>query len=448
LVPSLYNLRVEGSGFKVAERKDVDLQVGAVSRIDFNLEVGEVSQQVEVSGGAPLLTTETAALGTVIENRRIVDLPLNGRNYLQLVTLSPNVTTEGGAGGGGSLQGGARAQSSLSIAGQRLEFNRYTLDGVENTDPNFNSYIIEPSVDALQEFKVQTGVYSAEFGRGTSQINVTTKAGSNQFHGRAFEFLRNSDVDARQWLQSQGQKNPFRRNQYGFTLGGPVEIPRVFNGKDRLFFMSNFEELRDRTTSEVNASVAPIAMRNGDFSAAGPAIFDPLSRTYNSAGIAVSATAFPGNVIPPSRFDPVSLKLLNYYPVPNQPGSSLVRNYLRNAQAPVDTDQFIQRADWIESNKSSWFGRYTWEHDHQLAPSTFLGDSSQVRTNAHQGMLSNTRIFTTSTVNEARFAWTEFNNDLLGYFGNTENIQAELNIPGLFAASPAAYGVAARLRRR
>src|SRR5256885_1226062 len=115
--------------------------------------------------------------GTVIENRRIVDLPLNGRNYLQLVTLSPNVTTEGGAGGASGLQGGARSNTSLSIAGQRLEYNRYTLDGVENTDPNFNSYIIQPSVDALQEFKVQTGIYSAEFGRGASQINVTTKAG-------------------------------------------------------------------------------------------------------------------------------------------------------------------------------------------------------------------------------------------------------------------------------
>src|SRR6202171_6617621 len=166
------------------------------------MEVGDVPQQMEDPGGAPLLNTETAALGTVIETRRIVDLPLNGRNYLQLVTLSPNVTTEGGAGGAGGLQGGARSQTSLSIAGQRLEYNRYTLDGVENTDPNFNSYIIQPSVDALQEVKVQTGIYSAEFGRGASQINVTTKSGTNQYNGAMFEFLRNSFLDHRQWLQS------------------------------------------------------------------------------------------------------------------------------------------------------------------------------------------------------------------------------------------------------
>src|SRR5215468_5402048 len=258
LVPGTYDIRVESAGFKIATRKGVELQVGAVARIDFKLEIGEASQRVEVTGGAPLLTTENTALGTVIENRRIVELPLNGRNYLQLVTLSPNVTTEGGSGGAYSL-GGLRAQTSLSIAGQRLEYNRYTLDGIENTDPNWNSWIIGPSVDAIQEFKVQTGVYSAEFGRGSSQINVSTKPGTNGFHGAAFEFLRNSALDARQWLQSQGNKNPFRRNQYGFTLGGPVWIPKVFNGRDKLFFMSNLEELRDRLTTQVNASVATLA---------------------------------------------------------------------------------------------------------------------------------------------------------------------------------------------
>ncbi|MBI3693626.1 MAG: carboxypeptidase regulatory-like domain-containing protein [Acidobacteria bacterium] len=443
LVPGLYDVRAESPGFKASTRKEVNLQVGAVARIDFNMEVGEISQQIEVSGGASLLTTETVALGTVIENKRIIDLPLNGRNYLQLVTLSPNVTTEGGAGGAGGLQGGARSSTSLSIAGQRLEFNRYTLDGVENTDPNFNSYIIQPSVDALQEFKVQTGVYSAEFGRGASQINVTTKAGSNQFHGVAYEFLRNSALDARQWLQSQGQKNPFRRNQYGFTLGGPVEIPKVFKGKDKLFFMSNFEELRDRTTTQTSASVATTAMRNGDFSGQGRILYDPLSRAYNANGIAVSATPFSGNVVPPARLNPVSLKLLEFYPAQTVPGNNLVRNFTRNAQAPTDSDQFNQRIDWIENSKSSWFGRFSWGSDLQLPAATFLTDSQRIATTVRQGMLSNTRILNTSTVNEARFAWNQFNNDLVGYFANTRDVEAGLAIPGLFAASPLAYGVPA-----
>jgi len=442
LVPGTYDVRVESAGFKVSTRKGVELQVDAVARIDFKLEVGEITQQVEVTVGAPLLNTETAALGTVIENRRIVELPLNGRNYLQLVTLSPNVTTEGGAGGASGLQGGARSNTSLSIAGQRLEYNRYTLDGVENTDPNFNSYIIQPSVDALQEFKVQTGIYSAEFGRGASQINVTTKSGSNQYHAAMFEFLRNSSLDARQWLQSQGQKNPFRRNQYGFTLGGPVQIPKLFNGKDRLFFMSNFEQNRDRITSQARANVASDAMRNGDFSGQSRSIFDPQSRTFN-AGVAIGATPFPGNVVPQFRLNPVSQRLLEFFPAPTVPGNNLVSNFVRNAKSSTDNDQFNQRVDWIENGKSSWFGRYSWGNDQQLSSGAILTDSTQVATTVRQAMLSNTRILSTSTVNDARFAWNQFNNDLVGYFANIRDVEAGLKIPGLFSSSPLAYGVPA-----
>src|SRR5260370_14651926 len=440
LVPGVYDVRVERSGFKVATRKGVELQVGAVARIDFKLEVGEITQQVEVTGGAPLLNTETAALGTVIENRRIVDLPLNGRNYLQLVTLSPNVTTEGGAGGAGGLQGGARSNTSLSIAGQRLEYNRYTLDGVENTDPNFNSYIIQPSVDALQEFKVQTGIYSAEFGRGASQINVTPKSGTNQYHAAMFEFLRNSSLDARQWLQSQGQKNTFRRNQYGFTMGGPVQIPKLFNGKDSLFFMSNFEQNRDRTTSQARANVASDAMRNGDFSGQSRSIFDPQSRTFN-AGVAIGATPFPGNVVPQFRLNPVSQRLLEFFPAPTVPGNNLVSNFVRNAKSSTDNDQFNQRVDWIENGKSSWFGRYSWGNDQQLSSGAILTDSTQVATTVRHAMLSSTRILTTSTVNDARFPSNQINTDLVAYFANTRDVEADLKIPGLFSSSPLGYGV-------
>ncbi len=443
LVPGNYDLKIEHPGFKTATRKAITLDVGSVLRIDVNLEVGEATQQVEVTGAAPLLTTESTALGTVIDNRRIVDLPLNGRDYLQLVTLSPNVTTEGGAGGAGGLQGGARSQTSLSIAGQRLEFNRYTLDGVENTDPNFNSYIIRPSVDAVQEFKVLTGVYSAEFGRGASQINATTKSGTNAYHGTAFEFLRNSALDARQWRQGETQKNPFRRNDYGFTLGGPIQVPKIFNGKDRLFFMSNWEELRDRLTTQAVGSVPTLAMRMGNFSGQSRQLFDPQTRVYNAAGVAISASPFPGNVIPQSRFSPAALKLLAYYPPPTVPGNSLSRNYVRNALSPTDTDQFNQRIDWNENTKSNWFGRFSWGNDLQVPTTTFLTDSSHTETTVRQAMVSNTRILSNSTVNEARVSWNQFNNDLVGYFANSQNVQATLGITGLFAPSPLAYGLPA-----
>jgi hypothetical protein len=183
----------------------------------------------------------------VIENRRIVELPLNGRNYLSLIALSPNVSAGfAGAGQAGDRQGGSRANQQISISGQRREFNYYTLDGVDNTDVNFNTYIFLPSVDALEEFKVQTGIYSAEFGRAAGQVNVVTKSGSNAFHGTVFEFHRNDKFDSRPYAftaaQAAAPKAPFEWHQFGYTAAGPVM-------KNRIFFMSNYEGYIDRRRS-------------------------------------------------------------------------------------------------------------------------------------------------------------------------------------------------------
>jgi hypothetical protein len=441
LVPGIYDVSAQTEGFKVSSRKGVDLQVGQVARIDFHLEIGAVTEQIEVTGGAPLLATETTAIGTVIENKRIVELPLNGRNYLQMITLSPNVTTEGGAGGGGGLQGGARSRSSYSVAGQRLEYNRYTLDGVENTDPNFNSYIIQPSVDAIQEFKVETGVYSAEHGRATSQISATTRSGSNEFHGALFEFLRNDKLDAREWLQSTGRKNPFRRNQFGGTLGGRII-------RDKLFFLINSEVTFDRKTTEQSASVATTRMREGDFSRAGRQIFDPLTRVYqvNAQGNeqAISASPFPNQIIPRSRFNPKYEYLVQeFFPLPTVPGDSLVRNYLRNTGRAQDSEQYNLRFDFAEKNNSNWFARYSWGHELEEAPSAFPDQGTNTETTVRQAVLSNTRILRPSVVNDFRFGWNGFANDRVNYQAFKRNVQAELAIPGLFAASPAAYGIPA-----
>src|SRR5437899_3937577 len=159
LVPGIYDVTAESPGFKVTARKAVELQVDTTVRIDFVMQVGEVSEQVEVTGGAPLVNTENASVGTVIDNKRIVELPLNGRNFLSLISLSPNVSVEAGPSSVTTLQGGLRSTQGFNVAGMRYEFNRFTLDGVENTDPNFNSYVFQPSVDAVQEFKVQSGIY-------------------------------------------------------------------------------------------------------------------------------------------------------------------------------------------------------------------------------------------------------------------------------------------------
>ena len=263
LPPGPYIVKSELQGFRTVTQ-EVLLQIEAVVRVDFTMEIGTLSETAEVTGVAPLISTENATIGTVIENRRIVELPLNGRNFLSLIALSTNVTSEfAGAGQAGDRQGGTRANQNFSIAGQRREYNYYTLDGTDNTDVNFNTYILLPSVDALEEFKVQTGIYSAEFGRAASQVNVVTKSGTNQFHGTVFEFLRNDAMDSRPFSFSAAQaalpKPPFNWNQYGYTLGGPIF-------RNKVFFMSNWEGYRDRKQFQQNYNLPLAAWRTGDFS--------------------------------------------------------------------------------------------------------------------------------------------------------------------------------------
>src|SRR5204862_30428 len=295
-------------------RNQIELQVQLAARVDFELQIGQVSESIEVQGSAALLSTDDATVGTVIENRRIVELPLNGRNYLQLVSLAPNVSTGfSGQGQAGARQGGIRAAQTISVAGQRTNFNHYTLDGIENTDPNFNTFVVMPSIDALQEFKVQTGVYPAEFGRQTTQINVLTKSGTNQYHGTMFEFFRNDKLDATQYAFTalRPAKDPFKWNQYGFTLGGPVRIPKVFNGKDKLFFLGNYESFRKRGSNSGLFSLAPAAFQTGDFSSSSKLIYDPKTRVANPDGT-FSGTQFVGNIIPTSRIHATSKKLLEF----------------------------------------------------------------------------------------------------------------------------------------
>src|SRR6266404_348736 len=297
LPPGMYSVRVEKTGFKSVVRNQVELQVQLAARIDFELQIGQINESVEVRADAALLVTDNSTVGTVIENKRIVELPLNGRNYLQLVSLAPNVSTGFSTQGqAGARQGGIRASQTISVAGQRTNFNHYTIDGVENTDPNFNTFIVMPSVDAVQEFKVQTGVYPAEFGRQTTQINVLTKSGSNQYHGTMFEFLRNEKLDATIYAFTvlRPVKDPFKWNQYGFTLGGPVWLPKIFNGKDKLFFMANYESYRKRGNSTGLYSLAPVTVQGGNFSAISNKIYDPFSHVLQADGKTITATQFAG----------------------------------------------------------------------------------------------------------------------------------------------------------
>src|SRR5690349_7335879 len=357
LPPGVYNIQAEKQGFKKSESNNVTVQVQQTVRLDLTLAVGQVTESVVVNASAVALQAENATVGTVVENKRIVELPLNGRNFLQLVALAPNVTTlSPSAGQAGSRQGGDRADQSISVAGQRTMFDYFTLDGVNNTDPNFNTYVVLPSIDALQEFKVQMGVYPAEFGHEATQINVLTKSGGNNYHGALFEFVRNDKFDALpfSFTAKPQPKQPFKWNDFGFELDGPVRVPKLFNGRNKLFFMANYEAFRRRQNFQSIYSVPTAAMFGGDFSGLGTTLYDPTTKT-----------PFVGNVIPPNLIDPVSKKLLNYYNSSNVPGAGLQNNYVQSNAAPVNRDGFVLRMDFVESSKSQWFGRYSWGDENQ-----------------------------------------------------------------------------------
>jgi hypothetical protein len=424
LQPGTYNVKTEAPGFSTETRTNVELQVQQVARIDFQLKVGTVSESVEVAGGAPLLNTESAAVGTVIENRRIEDLPLNGRDFLSLVSLSPNVSAGYNAVGGTNAsmrQGGDRASSTIAVSGQRREFNYYTLDGMSNTDVNFNTYIFLPSIDALQEFKVQTGIYSAEFGRELGQINVTTKSGTNAYHGAVFEFLRNDVLDALPFAFTSSNPGhaPFRENDFGFTLGGPVQIPKLFNGKDRLFFMSNYEGLRELKLTETLYSVGQAPFRTGNFSQ----LLPNTTVTNPFAG----GAPFPGNIIPQTVLSPVSVALLGYEPLPNVAGAGLANNYLALQNNTLNKDQFNQRIDFVQNQKSTWFGRFSWGDDSSLSPA-MDENGTRLTVTVMQSLLANTYAISPSWVNEARFGFNYFNNNNLHDLSYTTDITAQLGL--------------------
>src|SRR3954470_13611693 len=443
LPPGTYLVRVEKPGFKAVVRNQIELQVQQAARVDFELQVGQVSESIEAQGSAALLPTEDATVGPVMENPRIVELPLNGRNYLQLVSLAPNVATGfSGQGQASARQGGIRAAQTISVAGQRTNFNHYTLDGIENTDPNFNTFVVMPSIDALQEFKVQTGVYPAEFGRQTTQINVLTKSGTNQYHGTLFEFFRNDKLDATQYAFTalRPSKDPFKWNQYGFTLGGPVWLPKIWNGKDKLFFMGNYESFRKRGNTSNLYSLAPAAVQGGDFSAIAPRIYDPLSHVLAADGKTITATPFPGNILPANRISPISKDLLEFYRTPTLPGA--VNNFVEPLARPQNRDQFILRLDYVESSRSTWTGRYSWGDENESSPGLNQNGTKLV-TNLEQYMGTNTRVLSPTVVTETRFGYTRFYNSVGTLLAFQRNVVDELAIPGLKGGDPVSWGIPA-----
>ena len=441
LPPGVYTLKAEKQGFRAVERKNIEVLVGSANRIDIALQVGELANVVEITGGAPVLQSENASIGTVIENRSIVELPLNGRNYLQLTSLIPGATTNGPASAQGQQRmGGQRNSFALNVSGQRIHYNHYSLDGIENTDLNFNSYMLLPSIDAIREFKVESGLFDAEYGRAIAQVNVSTKSGTNQFHATLFHFLRNSALDAKNFFDRPDPEPipPFKRNQYGLTVNGPVAIPKLFNGKDRLFFLFNWEGLRERKALTSTPSLPLTAWRNGDFSGLAT-IYDPATRVFDAAGNVTGApTPFPNNRIPENRIHPVSKKLLAFYPLPQQERTG--SNFVNNEAKRIDADQYTYRVDFTESSNSNWFFRHSISHE--LGYDPFAVPNMGINTDAdvQQGVLANTRTFGSNKVNDIRFGLSRLVNAHISPRANNVNVVKELgiNIP---SDNPLYWGV-------
>jgi len=444
LPPGTYTLRVEKQGFSSQVRTGIELQVAQVARFDLTLQVGSVTEVVEVQGAAPLIETDNTSLGTVIENQRILDLPLNGRNYLQLAALTPGATTAAPASFVmGLRQGGTRSLFTLTVSGQRILFNRYLLDGLENTSPNWQSYIFLPSLDALQEFKVESGITPAEYGKNATQINVTTKSGTNDLHGSAWEFLRNSYFDARNYFNPRGtDQPPFRRNQFGFTLGGPVYIPKLINGRNKLFFMVNYEGLRERKALVQPATVPPSAWVQGDFSAVTTPIYDYRTRVLNAAGNAiVSSQPFPGNRIPAAFLQPISQRFFQQGFIPTVNASvATANNFVNTEGRPTDNNQQNVRFDWVQTPASTMFFRYSHSGETQYNPIPIPQHGTNVTVQAHQGLLAHTMVIGANKVNEFRAGVSRFENANVPPQAGVRNVVQELGVP-LDTSIPLYWGI-------
>jgi hypothetical protein len=412
LLPGTYNVRVSMKGFRSSLRSDIDVAVGQEVRADFTLELGDVNESVQVNAAAAALDTETSTIGTVIGERSIQDLPLNGRNFLQLGELVPSGTTYGPSNYIAQARGGGdRAQFQLNLAGQRFQYTHYMLDGLENTDPNFGTYLVLPSVDAIQEFNVETGTYSAEFGHNTTQMNVVTKSGTNAYHGSMFEFLRNTDLDAKNYFQQPNTPvQVLKRNQFGFVLGGPVTVPKVLNGHDKLFFLFNYEAQRQNQGSLAYGTTPLPQYFTGDFSSYSTVIYDPSQRVLSSAGTGVVLQApFPANTIPKNRIAPQSVLAATLFPAPNAiPTGALnyvqANNYVNNSELiTVNHDEELARIDWQATQKASFQFRYSHGNEPSYTPggsTVYAGMGTVNSAITHQALLGNTWVISPTKVNE------------------------------------------------
>jgi carboxypeptidase family protein len=451
LKPGEYQLEVRAAGFAPAERT-VELEVGQQMRLDLMLNLSAELLSVDIVGRTEVLKTNDASIGEVIEPQSIRELPLNGRMLLDLAITAPGSHMSHGAQTGETnpLYWRPGQRSAVSVGGNRPNANYFLLDGVTNTDPTFNTLNLSPSPDAVQEFKVQTGSYSAEMGgAGGGQVNVVTRSGSRQYHGTAYEFLRNNALDARTFNEMAGSSH-LVQNNFGASLGGPVAGAKTF-------FFANYEGLRMTEAMTATGTVPSAAEAAGDFSHSGAAIYNPFSahpnpnfdpsKPISPANAQIVRDPFPNNTIPVNLLNPAALTFLGkYVPQPNTIGGMQMvmmgqppvfgagadsNNYTDVRDARHISDQGTLRIDRVFDRGDSLFGRYSIGRENGFTPQNLPGFGA-LHDNLSQNMnLTWNRVATSSALNTASFAISRLSMDRTSENNGKRDIVSELGIQGV-----------------
>lgn len=421
----IYTLRVEYKGFQTSERKDVKLQVDEGRELDFSLQPASVSSQVEVSATEVAVETTNGSLGQVITSQEVAELPLNGRDFVQLANLTPGTITESNPNSfftsAASSEVAARGSFSLSVGGSRANSTDWLLDGNDNNELTAGGIAILPSIDAIQEFKVLTYTYSAEYGtRAGPTVLVTTKSGSNDFHGSLFEFFRNTDLDAKSFFASSTET--FNLNQYGGSLGGPIQ-------KNKTFFFVDIEQKNQRKGIPFTGLVPSLAMRTGDFSndvfgnALAPgAIINPnvggapdVNFQCDSSGNPLPANSDGSqaagtdcNKIPSGLINPIGQALINLYPMSNASNQPLDYNYVNEPVRKLNEKKFDVKLDHNFSPADSLMARFSYDQANSYVPGGAPGFAEESAFGSNQGIInhgrnaviSETHVFSPNTVNQ------------------------------------------------
>src|SRR5256714_264459 len=448
-----YKLTASFQGFTTITQTNVVVNVGADVVVNFALNPGSVTQTVEVSAAPPVLETQSGSVGQVVDSKSVNDLPLNGRNFTFLAQLAAGVNSPQADTRGNAVNG------AFAANGLRPAQNNYLLDGIDNNSDtvdflNGTNFVVLPPVDAIQEFKVQTTGFSAQFGRsGAAILNATIKQGTNELHGTVWEFLRNDKLDAADFFENANgiKKGEYRQNQFGVSAGGPVKIPHLFDGRNKVFFFGDFEGLRRVQGTVHSGSVPSLLERNSgytDFSdlitsqfVSGQPVLqtDALGRTmptgtildpattrqispgvfvrdpFGTCGSAAANFAFPLagcnlNHLPAGRLDAKAIKLLNLYPNPTDNAvTSLFSNFADSPALREDRNAFDSRLDINFSQKDTLFFRFSYVDDPQLIPAIFGGipdgggfQEGNQTANAQQSALGWTHTISPTLINEAR----------------------------------------------